>query len=221
MVEAGMCVRAPATSSIMHALSESATTVAEGGEVGVTIEASGSPGDARLLELLEQHRRRVRAVIFSRCPRGRGLSPEDIEQEVWIAISGALRRGTTIEHPIAYVCRAAVSAVIRAVRRADGRHEDQFPEDADAPLDAPGPSASASPFDSATYGELRDAMAAALDQLPANRRQAVHLYLQGFTTSEIAQLLDWTEPKARNLVYRGLETLRGLLRASGYGHELL
>jgi DNA-directed RNA polymerase specialized sigma24 family protein len=35
------------------------------------------------------------------------------------------------------------------------------------------------------------------------------------TTDEIADLMEWSEPKARNLVYRGLKELRGKLRAAG------
>ena len=43
-----------------------------------------------------------------------------------------------------------------------------------------------------------------------NRRRAVGLHLRGFTSTEIAQLLGWTEPKARNLTHRGLKDLREL-----------
>jgi RNA polymerase sigma-70 factor (ECF subfamily) len=47
-----------------------------------------------------------------------------------------------------------------------------------------------------------------LSRLPASRRRAVGLHLQGFTTQEIAALMGWSEAKARNLVYRGLAELR-------------
>ena len=39
------------------------------------------------------------------------------------------------------------------------------------------------------------------------------------TTREIADLSGWTEPKARNLVYRGLSVVRAHLRAGGLEFE--
>jgi DNA-directed RNA polymerase specialized sigma24 family protein len=62
---------------------------------------------------------------------------------------------------------------------------------------------------------LRRQINLALAQLPENRRRAVGLHLQGLTTAEIGALLGWSEPKARNLVHRGLKDLRQSLRASG------
>ena len=40
------------------------------------------------------------------------------------------------------------------------------------------------------------------------KAEALGLYLQGFTTMEIGNLLGWTEAKARNIVYRSLDALR-------------
>jgi hypothetical protein len=62
---------------------------------------------------------------------------------------------------------------------------------------------------------LRRQIEAGVAQLPANRRLAVRLHLQGLTTAEIGELSGWSEPKARNLVYRGLKDLRQYLRALG------
>ena len=41
----------------------------------------------------------------------------------------------------------------------------------------------------------------------------------GMTTQEIADILGWSEPKARNLVYRGLGELRKHLRDEGIEYE--
>ncbi|MGH9199086.1 MAG: hypothetical protein ACRD1T_25575, partial [Acidimicrobiia bacterium] len=43
---------------------------------------------------------------------------------------------------------------------------------------------------------------------------------QRFTNQEIADLLGWSEPKARNLLYRGLKELRSRLRLLGIEYEL-
>jgi DNA-directed RNA polymerase specialized sigma24 family protein len=56
--------------------------------------------------------------------------------------------------------------------------------------------------------------------LSDNRRRAVGLYLEGMASQEIATLLGWSEPKARNLLYRGLSDLRAQLRAEGIEYEI-
>ena len=60
---------------------------------------------------------------------------------------------------------------------------------------------------------------AALSRVSENRRAAVGLYLEGMGSQEIAVILGWTEPKARNLVYRGLGELRKHLRDEGIEYE--
>jgi RNA polymerase sigma-70 factor (ECF subfamily) len=43
--------------------------------------------------------------------------------------------------------------------------------------------------------------------------------LQGLNTAEIGELMGWSEAKARNLVYRGLDDVRSQLRAHGLDYE--
>src|SRR5206468_481750 len=62
-------------------------------------------------------------------------------------------------------------------------------------------------------------VAAALARLPDNRRRAVGLHLEGWSSQEIGDLLGWTEAKARNLLYRGLGDLRERLKAGGIDYE--
>jgi DNA-directed RNA polymerase specialized sigma24 family protein len=54
---------------------------------------------------------------------------------------------------------------------------------------------------------------------PPDRSGVLRLHVQGFTTQEIADLHAWTEPKARNVVYRTLGELRDRLRALGIEYE--
>jgi DNA-directed RNA polymerase specialized sigma24 family protein len=68
--------------------------------------------------------------------------------------------------------------------------------------------------------QLASKVRAALARLPDNRRRAVGLYLEGMDSQEIGSLLGWSEPKARNLIYRGLHDLRAQLRAEGIEHEI-
>jgi RNA polymerase sigma-70 factor (ECF subfamily) len=43
------------------------------------------------------------------------------------------------------------------------------------------------------------------------------MYLAGYDSAEITQLMGWSEAKTRNLLYRGLADLRALLSAKGVG----
>lgn len=56
-----------------------------------------------------------------------------------------------------------------------------------------------------------------IDQLPPDRRTAVRLHLAGYGREEIAPMLQWTGPRTRNLIYRGLEQLRQQLTLLGLG----
>jgi RNA polymerase sigma factor (sigma-70 family) len=117
----------------------------------------------------------------------------------------------------------AVSATIRAIRQAKARREEALPEAAfedgsasgGSSKDVPATPPEASPYALAERGELTRTIEAALAALPEPRRLAVGLHLQGLTTREMGELVGWTEPKARNLVYRGLKDLRQSLRALG------
>jgi RNA polymerase sigma-70 factor (ECF subfamily) len=67
----------------------------------------------------------------------------------------------------------------------------------------------------ASMRELGERVEDALQSITASRRPVVRMYLAGYGTAEIGELMGWTEAKARNLVYRGLADLRLRLRAMG------
>jgi DNA-directed RNA polymerase specialized sigma24 family protein len=56
--------------------------------------------------------------------------------------------------------------------------------------------------------------------LATRRRRAVGLHLQGLSASEVGRVMGWSEPKARNLVYRGLKDLRRELKEMGIDHDV-
>ena len=127
-----------------------------------------------------------------------------------------LQSGREIAFPVSYIYKVAVSATLRAARRAKARREDPVNEDSEAgpvlTLRAP---SEASPHVAVERQEVVQKIETALSQLAENRRLAVKNHLQGLTTLEIGALLGWSEPKARNLVHRGLKDLRVALRALG------
>jgi RNA polymerase sigma-70 factor (ECF subfamily) len=106
------------------------------------------------------------------------------------------------------------------VEKAKARREEQLrlaqdEDEPSAPLDSLATDAAQSPEALAERRQLLEKVERAMGRLPENRRLAVGLYLKGMTTQEVADLLGWSEPKARNLAYRGLSDLREQLRAEG------
>jgi RNA polymerase sigma-70 factor (ECF subfamily) len=157
----------------------------------------------------------IRAAVRRLGPRGLGIPADEVAQDVRIRLWRALQHERNEALAASYVWRAAVSATIDAVRRVRARREQEI-EGADGPggvaLAAP---ATAAPDRQVEAAEIREKVETALGQLNEARRRAVRLHLQGFGTKEVADLLGWTEAKARNLVYRGLEDLRSGLRGMG------
>jgi len=84
-----------------------------------------------------------------------------------------------------------------------------------APIATPLSPAAQSPERLAADRQTAQRIRGALSQLADNRRRAVGLHLQGFTSTEIGGLLGWSEPKARNLTHRGLKDLRRVLKHEG------
>jgi RNA polymerase sigma-70 factor (ECF subfamily) len=59
----------------------------------------------------------------------------------------------------------------------------------------------------------------AVESLMASRRRVVQLFLLNMTLEEIAIILKWSEAKTRNLLYRGLDDLKKILREKGIEYE--
>ena len=181
--------------------------------------------EVRLELLLERYAVLLRSLIARHCPRNLGIQINDIEQEARLRLWRALDREKELEDPASYIYRIAVTTTIDAVRRVIARREDQLrmgDGDDEEPIIAHSMAtadATQSPDAVTERRELMARIAAAVTSLPENRRRAVELHLQGMTLAEIAELLGWSEPKARNLVYRGLDDLRNALRREGVDYQ--
>lgn len=149
-----------------------------------------------------------------------GSDVDDLVQEVRVRLWKALESGDRIlAVPAAYVHRAATTAAIDLLRRRRARRE--------TPVRLSRPSGLAllgegDPADVGTeMGELQQQVGRAVEKLIPARRSVVRMYLAGYGREEIADLMGWTEPKTRNLLYRGLADLREELTAMGIGPEAL
>jgi RNA polymerase sigma-70 factor (ECF subfamily) len=59
----------------------------------------------------------------------------------------------------------------------------------------------------------------AVESLMLSRQRVVKLFLLNMTLEEIAVVLNWSEAKTRNLLYRGLDDLKKILRKKGIEYE--
>ena len=173
----------------------------------------------------------LRRAIVRMCPRDKGLQFDDIEQEARLRLWRALQSEREVTNYASYLYRIAATATIDATRRIQARHEEQLDIQTDQKSDdgeiliAPRiASATAPDKDSpervAESREAIESVKSVLAKLPAEQRRAVGMYLQGMTSQNVADLMEWTEPKSRNLIYRGLKDLRESLREEGIDYEI-
>lgn len=149
-----------------------------------------------------------------------GSDVDDLVQEVRVRLWKALADDEKIRTaPASYIHRTAVSAALDILRRRRARRETPARLSRPSGVALLGESFSADRL--VEELELQEQVGRALDQLIPARRSVVRMYLAGYGREEIADLLGWTEPKTRNLLYRGLADLREYLTAMGIGPETI
>lgn len=186
-------------------------------------DMADSGADERFNSVIAEFGTLLRQAVSRACPRDRGIEVADVEQDARIRLWRALQSEREIKDLASYIYKIAVTATIDAVRRTKAKREDPLPggptgDDHDAPIHLA--SQEVSPEDRAAGRSMARAVATALTRLATRRRRAVGLHLQGLTTSEVGRVLGWSEPKARNLVYRGLKDLRRELKEMGIDHDV-
>jgi RNA polymerase sigma factor (sigma-70 family) len=183
--------------------------------------------EAEFNAILEKYGAYLRHTIARICPKDLGIQFEDIEQEARLRLWRAIEAEREINYHGSYIYKIVVSVTITAIQRAKARREEQLRlgEDdenegaAGVRITTLTAGAENSPEAQAERKELLRKLEEAMARLPENRRLAVGLHLKGLTTDEIADLMEWSEPKARNLVYRGLKGLRKELRDAGIEYK--
>jgi len=185
--------------------------------------SSGAAADnleERLLQLLDRYAQMLRATIARTVRNHEAVEVEDIEQEARIKVWKALQSGRKIAHPTSYLYRVAINAALDALRQVKTRSALICSDEGRPPEpERSGHTTHDSPEKHAATAQALSFAEACVSRLKENRRRAVGLHLQGFTTQEIGSLLGWSEAKARNLVYRGLADLRHCLREKGISYE--
>lgn len=176
--------------------------------------------EARFTAILEAYGRFLRNVIVQHCPKDAGIQFDDIEQDARLRLWRAVQSEREIRQLASYISRVATTATIDAVRRVKARQEDQLSNADPTESELLVGVSHDRPDHVLERQRVAEQVEAALAALPANRQRAVRLYLQGLSSQEIASLVGWSEPKARNLLYRGLKVLRERLNAQGIECEV-
>lgn len=158
-------------------------------------------------------------AFIRRSARRHGLRGDEIDevvQEIRVRMWKSLGTAELIRRAKAsYIYRAAVSASIDLIRSRRARRNDARSLDDD--LDDDAPEARQRADAALDEAELARMVHRALALLAEPRRAVVRMHLAGYERSEIAELLGWSEPKTRNLLYRGLADLRRILASWGIG----
>lgn len=181
----------------------------------ISTPASPDADSAPRTSALERTLQKYRAVVL-RVARARGLSEADVDevlQDVRVRLWKAGAPDETLNRlGASYMQRVALSAAVDMLRRRHARREESL-DDAVHTESVPASLTVASP-DRSSDDELARRLSTSLAQLPRNRRVVVQLHLEGYSREEMSTLTGWSEAKVRNLLYRGLDELRALLRAS-------
>ncbi len=146
---------------------------------------------------------------------------QDVRVRLWRA-HGQSEQLATVS--ASYVYRTAMSAALDLLRRrrrsstVSATSRDTT-EDSDTAVDdlAASVEGHSNPQAALDASETSRAVLAAIERIPKSRRAVVRMYLMGHPPMEIAGLMGWTEPKTRNLLYRGLADVRAELASRGYG----
>lgn len=144
-----------------------------------------------------------------------GLDPDDVVQDVKIKIWELVRSDKKIVSYSSYIKKIVSSSVIdqlRKFRRDKGvyNHEIQI-RIAEVGL--------AYNTNTVHLNSLEDTIGRAVELLIDTRRQVVKLYLLNLSIKEIADYLNWSEDKTRNLLYRGLNDLKKILKDMDIQYE--
>jgi RNA polymerase sigma factor (sigma-70 family) len=148
------------------------------------------------------------------------LDPSEVDevfQEVRVRIWTAIGPGESIAGlPSSYVYRTATSVALDLIRR---RRTKRAAMSDPIHLVSDPPDARSGSAELIELQELGGLIEESLAELPTSRRGPVRMFLDGYAKEEIAAVLGWTEPKTRNLLYRGLADLRAVLGRRGVGPE--
>lgn len=164
--------------------------------------------DRRLNQLLDTYTGQVRMQLRRLAPQLKAADSDDLVQEVRIRLWQVLKSERNLEQPASYIRKVVLTTTIDALRRAKVRGDGETHLSWDALLLQSVPGQDVELGEQASRWQQVQALETRLKTLDPEAARAMRLHLLGCTTEEIGKTLDWTEAKARNLVYRTLKQLQ-------------
>ncbi len=145
------------------------------------------------IELIERHGAAIGHVCRSFCPAAEDR--EDLRQEILLNLWQGWKRYRPEHKPITWVYRVALNTAI-SWRRQRNRRVETLPMDG---FDLP---------DDSSIREQAVYLKALIARLPSNDRRLIELYLDGFSTAEIGQMLGISQTNVTTRIGRIKEKLR-------------
>jgi len=166
-------------------------------------------------ELFSQFRRFILINIQKFDLPKKGIDPEDILQEVKIKLWKLIENEKNIANLPSYIKKIINSSIIDYLRRRR-RDEELITKEKEVKISE---KEEIYNRDRLEIEEARIILYDALECLIESRRQVVKLFLLNMTLEEISVILKQTKDKTRNLLYRGLNDLKKILKERGFDCE--
>jgi RNA polymerase sigma factor (sigma-70 family) len=164
--------------------------------------------------ILEKFSGSIKASVLRFGLAERGVDPDDVLQEIRIKVWKGVRSEKKIRSQASYIKSVVSSTLVDCLRRS--RRDERLMQHELEKIRLEGQGAGENMPDAAS---LKKIIGEAADSLMESRRRVVKLFLLNMSVEEIAVSLDWSQDKARNLLYRGLCDMRKILKARGIEYE--
>jgi RNA polymerase sigma-70 factor (ECF subfamily) len=165
--------------------------------------------------LVEKYSLFIASQIQKFNPQKNGIDPDDVFQEVKIKLWNVLNDEKIIYSYSSYIKKIVNSCVIDQIRKSR-REEGVISNEKRKKISD---RRSYYKKHNSNENELKNMVGETVESLMESRRRVVRLFLLNLTLEEIAIFLNWSEAKTRNLLYRGLDDLKKLLKEKGLEYE--
>ncbi len=152
----------------------------------------------------------IQISVQSFNPQKLGIDPEDLVQEIRIKLWKILKSDKKIQNYSSYIRRVINSIIIDQIR-ASRRYEKIIDLEKRRNLQDHG-------ISNVSF-RIRKDVQLAFNSLIESRRKVVRWFLFGLDINEISKILKIDETKTKNLLYRGLNDLKNILKFKGIEYE--
>ena len=173
-------------------------------------------------KIFAQHHEHVIKAVGILRPEVKGVTADDVEQEVCIRLLKLIKSDREIENISSYIYRITANVIIDLARKnqkhtfettmPDEKDEDDYRHDLE--------SEELKPEQQLANEALMKRVFETIELLPESRRIAIKLRLQGFSIKEMSSMTGWPFYKAENLSKRAMAALKAKLKELGIEYEI-